>query len=173
MPLHPQAPSEDAVWEDGKWLPLIDVHDNDQDSPLINLDHPAPVVPQTHAKRAAVFEALLLNAQKHLKLTGRHLDIYPDIAELYATLAHGFTFARSDTPGAEGRLGDDHYTVKVIAPTNTTETVTLNMADNFSHLLVVRITPGFHVTSRMVARKDLPGTSDQMRKIRWSALPQG
>lgn len=170
----PQAPSEDAVWEDGQWLPMIDPRDKvPTDSPLINLDHPSPDLSRSRSKRAALYDALLVNARQHFKLTGRHLPIYPDIAELYAALAYGIKFGRSDEAGSEGRLGDDHYTVKVISPTNTTETVTVQMSGNFSHLAVVKITSGFHVTGRVIARKEMPGTSDQMRKIRWSSLPEG
>lgn len=172
MTLRPQAPSEDAVWEDGQWLPLLDARDIAQrHCPLVNLDHPTPDAPPNDTKRAAVYDALMLNARRHLKLTGRHLQIYPDIAELYAALKFGIKFARSEEPGAEGRLGKDHYTVKVIAPNNTTDTVTVKMSENFSHLAVVKITANFRVSARVIARKDMPGTSDQMRKIRWSALP--
>ena len=173
MTIRPQAPSEDAVWEDGQWLPLLDARDIEQRrSPLINLDHPVPDAPPNDTKRVAVYDALLLNARRHLKLTGRHLEVYSDIAELYATLTYGIKFARNEEAGSEGRLGKDHYTVKVIAPTNTTETVTVKMSGNFSHLVVVKIAPNFRVTGRVVTRKDMPGTSDQMRKIRWSALPE-
>lgn len=173
MNTRPQAPSEDAVWTDGKWLPLIDPRDTQEPlNPLVNFDHPAPSVTFDAARRTALYDSLLTTAERHHKLTGRHLNVFGDIAELYATIAHNIRFGRNDEAGREGRLGDDHYTVKCISPNNTSDTVNLDMSGNFSHVVVVKITADFRVSGRVIARKDLPGSSDQLRKLRWSALPE-
>ncbi|WP_223215867.1 hypothetical protein [Rhizobium herbae] len=93
----------------------------------------------------------------HLE-TGRHLDVYGDIGELFGAITYGIRLNKNYAQGADGRLGNDHVEIKTITPFKSKDEVFVKVSGNFSKLLVVKINADFQVSSRMVARSRLPKT---------------
>ncbi|MBB4193044.1 hypothetical protein GGE45_001629 [Rhizobium aethiopicum] len=106
----------------------------------------------------------------HLE-TGRHLNVYGDIGELFGAITYGIKLNKSYAQGADGRLGNDHVEIKTITPFKSKDEVFVKVSGIFSKLLVVKINAAFEVSSRMVDRKKLPKTAKSLLRIRWSDLP--
>ena len=109
-------------------------------------------------------------ASYHLE-TGRHLDVYGDIGELFGAITYGIRLNKNYAQGADGRLGNDHVEIKTITPFKAKDEVFVKVSGNFSKLLVVKINADFEVSSRMVDRSKLPKTVKSTFRIRWSDLP--
>lgn len=117
------------------------------------------------------FEELLSLAGSYHLETGRHLNVYGDIGELFSAITLGIKLNKSYAQGADGRLGNDHVEIKTITPFKSNDEVFVKVSGNFSKLLVVKINADFEVSSRMVDRKKLPKTAKPLLRIKWSDLP--
>ncbi|MBX4899416.1 MULTISPECIES: hypothetical protein [Rhizobium] len=117
------------------------------------------------------FEELLSLAESYHLQTGRHLNVYGDIGELFGAITYGIKLNRSYAQGADGRLGNDHVEIKTITPFKSKDEVFVKVSGNFSKLLVVKINADFEVSSRMVDRKKLRKTAKSLLRIKWSDLP--
>lgn len=105
----------------------------------------------------------------HLE-TGRHLDVYGDIGELFGAITYGIKLNKNYAQGSDGRLGNDHVEIKTITPFKSKDEVVVKVSGNFSKLLVVKINAAFEVSSRMVDRSKLPKTAKPFLRIRWGDL---
>jgi hypothetical protein len=168
---------------DGEWLSWEDFGDLDPDEPqalLPVLEWQADV--QLHFPRAEMpvirqFVRLTRAAQEYHETTGRHLNIYGALGELYGVMVWGIRLHRKpDVQGSDGRLGNDWIEIKTIGPRSATDRVTVKLSGNFSKLLVVRIAlpdptdqdTSFRMTSRMADRKVLTAAKSGKAGIAWS-----
>lgn len=78
--------------------------------------------------------------------TGRHLQVYGDIGELYGANAYGIRLHKNYAQVSGGRPGNDFVAVKTITPFRQNEVVRLGLSRNFSKVLIVRISPDFEVS---------------------------
>ncbi|MBP2449145.1 hypothetical protein [Rhizobium leguminosarum] len=95
-------------------------------------------------------------AEGYHRETGRHLDVYGVIGELFGAITYGIKLNKNYAQGADGRLGNDHVEIKTITPFKSKDEVSVKVSGNFSKLLVVKINSDFEVSSRMVDRSKLP-----------------
>ncbi|MEP2642006.1 hypothetical protein [Roseobacter sp.] len=119
------------------------------------------------ARLHALHTRLLHSARGYLDLTGQHLPIYDEIARVHAAIA-------LDLPATDPLLAADAPEgVQVIAlpPYATNNIVHINLVRPFCCLIVVRIKTNFTSEARMVARKQLPPSSDTVLEMRWTDLP--
>jgi hypothetical protein len=116
------------------------------------------------------FQDLLSMAESYHAETGRHLNVYGDIGELYGAITYGIKLNKNYAQGADGRLGNDHIAIKTITPFKSKDEVSVKLAGHFNKLLVVKINAEFEVSSRMVDRSRLPKTSLPLLRIRWEDL---
>ena len=85
--------------------------------------------------------------------TGRHLTVYPDIAEVFATLAFGIAQNADTERGTAGHLGDDRVGIMIKTPDpDRAETAPTGP---FDMLLLVRIDSSFNVAGRLLDRAAL------------------
>lgn len=167
----------------GEWLSWDDFGDLDPDEPQAML----PVLEwqadlQQHYPRAEMsvvrqFVRLTRAAQEYHQTTGRHLNIYGALGELYGAMVWGIRLHRKpDAQGSDGRLDNDWIEIKTIGPRSTTDRVTVKLSGNFSKLLMVKIAlPGhtdqgdnFRMTGRLVDRKALTSAKSGKAGIAWS-----
>lgn len=73
----------------------------------------------------------------HLE-TGRHLNVYGDISELFGAIVCGIKLNKSYAQGADGRLGNDQVEIKTVTPFKSKDEVFVKVFGNFSELLVVK-----------------------------------
>ena len=131
--------SDRAFWDDGEWVTWGEI-----DEQIRHKEWRARY-PAADLSVVSIFETLISAAQDYHELTGRHLQVYGDIGELFGVITHGLRLHRNYAQGSDGRIGDDLVEVKTITPFKGSACVTLNLARNFSKVLVVRINRDFEV----------------------------
>jgi hypothetical protein len=125
---------------------------------------------QVESELHDLFENLVENAREYHEITGRYLQIWGELGELYAETMHGIKRHKPHTRGSDGRLGNDFIEVKTISPEKTGEQVQVKLAGNFNKLLVVKISKDFEFESRLVTRKRLPKSEGAHARVSWSTL---
>ena len=119
-----------------------------------------------------IFESLVDNAMSYHEHTGRYLQIWGELGELYAEITYGIKRHKPHTSGSDGRLGNDFIEIKTISPEKSGEQVLVKRAGNFNKLLVVKISKGFEFEARLVARKMLSKGDGAHAKVSWSNLAE-
>jgi hypothetical protein len=118
-----------------------------------------------------IFQRLVETAASYRDLTGRYLQIWGELGELYAEISYGIRRHKPNTPGSDGKLGNDYVEVKTISPEKSTEQVQVKWAGNFNKLLVVRISQDFQFESRMLDRRRMPRGEGTHAKVEWANMP--
>lgn len=152
---------DNAIWDDGEWITWDEINEH--------LKHQEwdTLYPEADRSIISIFEDLLSTAQHYHELTGRHLQVYGDIGELYGVIAHGLKLHRNYAQGSDGRIGNDFVEVKTITPFKATDTVTLNMTRNFNKVLIVKINADFEVRGKLIDRKALPKVKGDKVMLAW------
>lgn len=122
---------DNAFWG-GEWISWDEIDEQIQHKEW------RPRFPNADLSIVSVFEDLISTAEHYHSLTGRHLQVYGDIGELYACIPHGLKLHRNYVQGSDGRIGNDLVEVKTITPFKSNDRVTLNLARNFGKVLIVR-----------------------------------
>lgn len=176
---------DNAFWNgDGEWIALEDFGDIDPDEPqpalLPVLEWEARMAcryPHGSVPVIRQFIRLARAAAEYRETTGRHLNVYGVLGELYGALVWGISLHRKENAiGSDGRRGKDHVEIKTIGPRSTTDRVQVKLSGNFNKLLVVKIVEnrddemasGFHMTGRMIDRSDLTTARSGNARIAWS-----
>ena len=150
-----------AIWDDGEWVSWAELDYHYEQQQL------REQYPHADPSLIPIFEDLLDTAEEYYRLTGRHLQVYGDIGELYGAIAYGIRLHKNYAQGSDGRLGNDFVEVKTITPFKQSNIVTLNLRRNFSKVLIVKISAGFEVSARMIDRKALPKTTKDLIQLDW------
>ncbi|MBY5905178.1 hypothetical protein HFO88_33485 [Rhizobium leguminosarum] len=156
-----------AFYDDGEWVSWSDVEEQ------LQYQEWRAKYPNVIRHLIPYFQDLLALAESYHRETGRHLDVYGVIGELFGAITYGIKLNKNYAQGADGRLGNDHVEIKTITPFKSKDEVSVKVSSNFSKLLVVKINGDFEVSSRMVDRSKLPKTTKPLLRIRWSDLPKG
>lgn len=118
-----------------------------------------------------VLDGLVENARIYHELTGRYLQIWGELGELYAEIRYGIKRHRPMTQGSDGKLGDDYVEVKTISPEKNSEAVAVKRAGNFNKLVVVKISEDFEFDSRMLDRKKMSKGGTGLARVSWARIP--
>lgn len=166
---------DNAFWIDGEWLPWDSIIDPEEQhcSRLAELEreaHLRHIYPNADPSLVPYFQDLLKLARSYFDETGKHLNVYGDIGELFGAITFGIKLHRNHAKGSDGRLGDDFVEIKTISPANKTAKTSLRLDRHFNRLLVVRINENFEVCGRMLKRKQLPARQGHHLGICWSTV---
>ncbi|EXI64984.1 MAG: hypothetical protein AW08_03525 [Candidatus Accumulibacter adjunctus] len=141
--------------------------------PVLENELPA-LCPHDDPQLAGIFESLVENAMSYYELTGRYLQIWGELGELYAELKYGIKRHKPHTQGSDGKLGNDFVEIKTISPEKDGGQVQVKRAGNFNKLLVVKISENFEFEGRFIERKRLSRSDGTYARVSWSALtPSG
>ncbi|MCV9966776.1 hypothetical protein OIU34_33455 [Pararhizobium sp. BT-229] len=154
-----------VFYDDGEWVSWSEVEEQ------LQYQEWRAKYPNAIRSLIPYFLDLLSLAESYHLETGRHLDVYGVIGELFGAITYGIKLNKNYAQGADGRLGNDHVEIKTITPFKSRDEVSVKVSGNFSKLLVVKINADFEVSSRMVDRSKLPKTAKSLLKISWSDLP--
>ncbi len=152
----------DGIWDDGEWISWSWISQQIYEQEL-QAEYPA-----ADLQVIEVFEELISSAERYQQLTGRYLQIWGELGELYAEIKYGLRRHAPGTPGSDGRLGNDWVEVKTISPEKTDGKVQVKSAGNFNKLLVVKIDDNFSFESKLIDRKSLKGRNAQNMRFSWS-----
>ena len=152
---------DNAFYEDGEWITWTEIN-----SHLERLEFEARF-PKIEADLVPIFQNLLSTAAEYHDLTGRHLQVYGDLGELYGAITHGIKLHRNYAQGSDGKLGNHFVEVKTITPFKAKNRISLNLKRNFSKVLIVKIDADFEVRSKLIDRKALPRPKGGMLHLNW------
>ena len=126
--------------------------------------------PKVNISVAMAFKDLLEAALSYKEVTGRYLQIWGEIGELFAEIRYGIKRHRPGTEGSDGRIGNDWVEIKTISPEKGNNRITVKRAGNFNKLLIVKINENFQFQSRLVDRKRLKKGSGKYASLSWSSI---
>lgn len=153
----------DGIWDDGEWISWDEINHQLYKQEL------KQQYPATSPEMAMVFEDLVNVAAEYKSLTGRYLQIWGELGELYAEIQYGIQRHKPHTQGSDGKLGNDFVEVKTISPEKGGEHIYVKRSGNFSKLLVVKINDEFDFESRMIDRKEIKKGQGKIARVKWTA----
>src|SRR5690349_9613042 len=106
-PLHD---TSEGIYDDGEWISWAWIKDQIEDQ---ELKHEYPKAASLEVVR--IFRDLVDLASAYRRATGRYLQIWGELGELYAEIEYGIVRHRPGTQGSDGRLGNDWIEVKTIS----------------------------------------------------------
>ena len=171
---------------DGDWIRWDDFGEFDPDEPHVARlpvleweDRVTRQFPNADLSEIRQLIRLFKAAKEYHSATGKHLNIYGAIGELFGAVVWGVRLNRKpDAQGSDGRLGNDHIEIKTIGPRSKRNRVEVKLSGNFSKLLVVKLAfspnqTSFDVfeslmsTSRMIDRSEFKNTSSGKLTVSW------
>ena len=160
----------DGIWEDGEWIswewinsqlegePEEEAHAIE---PFQSRDgFPFRVVAQTE-----IFYNLVDCARRHFENTGRYLQVWGELGEIYAEIKHGLRRHGALKAGSDGTIEGRLVEVKTISPEKKSLRVNVKSKGDFEQLLVVRVTPEFEFQSRLFERSELRGGNGKLMRV--------
>ncbi|MAD65023.1 hypothetical protein [Haliea sp.] len=159
----PISDTADGIWDDGEWISWQWINGN-----LHEQDIKAEF-PHAPLEIIEVFQDLVQCAAEYHELTGRYLQIWGELGELYAEIKYGIERHRPGMAGSDGRMGNDWVEIKTISPEKGKGKVLVKRAGNFNKLLVVRITEHFQFESRLIDRKQLGKGRGKNARYTWNS----
>lgn len=154
----------DGIYDDGEWISWEWINGQ------LYKQEVQQAYPQVEPELAMLFEDLVENARTYYQLTGRYLQIWGELGELYAEVKYGIKRHKPHTQGSDGRLGNDFVEIKTISPEKDGRQVQVKRAGNFNRLLVVKISEDFEFEGRFIDRKHLSKGEGTHARVSWSAL---
>ena len=122
--------------------------------------------PFSTLEQTEIFYDLIDCATRHFENTGRYLQIWGELGEIYAEIKFGLR--RHGTPGAgsDGTIAGKLVEVKTISPEKTSDHVLVKSQGNFEQLLIVRIGRDFEFRGKLINRSELNGGSGKFLRGR-------
>jgi len=105
------------------------------------------------------------NAKEYYSLTGRYLQIWGELGELYAELEYGLKRHKDvNHEGSDGFINGKLVEVKTISPLKQHNQVVVKKKGSFEQLLIVRISKNFEFKAKLISRDKLNGTTGKFLK---------
>lgn len=151
----------DAIYDDGEWISWEWINGQ------LHKQESAKEYPLASIEVVQIFEELVNLAMEYRALTGRYLQIWGELGELYAEIKFGVERHRPGVPGSDGRMGNDWVEVKTISPEKEGNKVLVKRAGNFNKLLIVKIDENFEFHARMIERRELKKGAGKYARHTW------
>ncbi|UXH77919.1 DUF6998 domain-containing protein [Roseateles amylovorans] len=111
--------------------------------------------PYSVLKQAEIFEDLVDCAARHFSNTGRYLQVWGELGEIYAELKFGLRRHGTHQAGSDGTIAGKRVEVKTISPEKGNDHVLVKRQGDFEQLLIVRINEDFQFTGKLIERSRL------------------
>lgn len=154
----------DGIYDDGEWISWDWIKGQLHKQEIQN------EYPQVDPQLAMLFEDLVLNAVDYHAMTGRYLQIWGELGELYAEVKYGIKRHKPHTKGSDGKMGNDFVEVKTISPEKDGEKVQVKRSGNFNKLLIIKIDENFKFEGRFIDRWKLSKGTGTHASVSWSTL---
>ena len=157
----------DGIWDDGEWISW------DYINQIQANQETRSQFPAVSQELQDIFQVLVHTAANYKAHTGRYLDIFGELGELYAEIQIGLSRHKPHTPGSDGRLGNDFIEVKTISPLKQSDKVRVKRKGNFNKLYIVRISENFYFEGKTIDRRDLKKGVGKFASVRFADLESG
>lgn len=154
-----------APWEgeyiSGEW---IDSHleDDEPSTPFQSRGG----FPFSILKQTEIFEDLVDCARRHFENTGRYLQVWGELGEIYAEIKFGLRRHGTHEAGSDGAIDGKLVEVKTISPEKASDRVLVKSQGNFEQLLIVRIDRDFQFRGKLLDRSELNGVTGKFLRGR-------
>lgn len=117
-------------------------------------------------EQAEILEELVSCAERHFRNTGRYLQVWGELGEIYAEVKFGLCRHRTHRAGSDGTIDGELVEVKTISPEKASHQVIVKSQGDFEKLLVVRIDENFEFTGKIFNRGELTGGRGKFLRAR-------
>jgi hypothetical protein len=111
--------------------------------------------PYSALEQFKIFEDLIHCADRHFKNTGRYLQVWGELGEIYAEIKFGLRRHGTHEAGSDGTIDGKLVEVKTISPERFDNRVSVKRRGDFQQLLIVRINENFEFTGKLLERSEL------------------
>jgi len=115
--------------------------------------------PFSMLEQTEVFHDLVNCAARHFKNTGRYLQVWGELGEIYAEIKFGLRRHGTHTAGSDGTISGKLVEVKTISPEKSSDRVAVKSQGDFEQLLIVRIDSDFQFQAKLFDRSQLKGVA--------------
>ncbi|HWH74827.1 MAG TPA: hypothetical protein VNV16_11260, partial [Methylibium sp.] len=122
--------------------------------------------PYSMLAQIEIFEDLVHCAERHFKNTGRYLQVWGELGEIYAEIRFDLRRHGSHKAGSDGTINGKLVEVKTISPEKRNDHVAVKREGDFEQLLIVRIDEDFQFTGKLVDRSRLSNGGGRFLKVR-------
>jgi len=151
----------EGIYEDGEWTSWEWIN---RQTKLRDIKQEFP---NADPEVVEIFEDLVSTAHGYFERTGRYLQIWGELGELYAEICFGLKRHKPGHEGSDGRLGNDWIEIKTISPEKRTDVVMVKRAGNFNKILIVKFDEFFEPDCQLIDRKELGKGKGKFVKARW------
>ncbi len=142
-----------------EWVDAELAQATDESDPLNNkkLFKSRDGYPYSTLEQISVFEDLVDCAARHFENTGRYLQIWGELGEIYAEIAFNLRRHATHHAGSDGTIDGKLVEVKTISPEKSGDQVLVRRQGEFEQLLIVRIDKDFTFKGKIFNRDQLKG----------------
>ncbi|MHB1115449.1 hypothetical protein [Sideroxydans sp.] len=115
--------------------------------------------PFSTLEQTEIFYDLIDCAKRHFENTGRYLQVWGELGEIYAEIKFGLRRHGTHTAGSDGTISGKLVEVKTISPEKTNDRVLVKSQGDFEQLLIVQIDLDFEFTGKLFDRSELNGVT--------------
>lgn len=113
-----------------------------------------------------IFQDLVDCAARHFENTGRYLQVWGELGEIYAEIKFGLRRHRTHTAGSDGTIAGKLVEVKTSSPEKASDYVLVKSQGDFEQLLIVRINRKFQFQAKLFERSELTAAGGKFLKGR-------
>jgi hypothetical protein len=117
-------------------------------------------------EQAEILADLVDCADRHFRNTGRYLQVWGELGEIYAEVKFGLRRHGTHRAGSDGTIEGILVEVKTISPEKVSDEVVVKSQGDFDRLLIVRIDENFAFTGKFFDRKELAGGGGKFLRAR-------
>ena len=117
-------------------------------------------------EQAEILEDLVDCAQRHFRNTGRYLQVWGELGEIYAEIKFSLCRHGTHQAGSDGAIDGKLVEVKTISPEKASDQVVVKSQGDFEQLLIVRIDENFEFTGMLIDRDELADGGGKFLKAR-------
>ena len=122
--------------------------------------------PFSTLEQTEIFYDLVDCATRHFQNTGRYLQVWGELGEIYAEIKFGLRRHETHRAGSDGTIAGKLVEVKTISPEKASDRVLVKSQGNFEQLLIVRIDRDFQFQGKLFDRRELKGVAGKFLKGR-------
>lgn len=122
-------------------------------------------------RQAEILEDLVDCAERHFHNTGRYLQLWGELGEIYAEVKFGLCRHGTHRAGSDGTIDGRLVEVKTISPEKSSDQVVVKSQGDFEQLLLVRIDENFGFAGKLFERDQLSGGDGKFLRARFPPDP--
>jgi len=147
----------DREWVDSDLEVVLedDVHTFEPDGKFQSRDG----FPYCAGEHIEIFQDLVDCAARHFENTGRYLQVWGELGEIYAEIKFGLCRHGTHRPGSDGTIAGKLVEVKTISPERAGDRVFVKRQGDFEQLLIIRIDHNFQFQGKLFERSELKGAA--------------